>query len=150
MSGRDDLVGRPQVGHDLGDLGALPGPGSRTSVGRVPSTLAVGREVADVRVVGLPVPIDAADPLLEAVRVERDVEVDQPMAVVLEVDAFARRIGGQQNADLGPGGVLVEAGTDEFALLGIRASLDDGDAFGLVPALTENRLDPVAVCRRTR
>ena len=33
-------------------------------------------------------------------RVERDVEVDQPVAVGLQVDALSRRVGGHEDADL--------------------------------------------------
>ena len=47
----------------------------------------------------LAVAVDAADPLLEPVGVERDVVVDQAVAVRLQVDALAGGVGGQQDAD---------------------------------------------------
>jgi hypothetical protein len=56
--------------------------------------------VPDLRGLRLAVPVDAADPLFELVRVERDVVVDQPVAVLVQVDALAGRVGGQQDADL--------------------------------------------------
>jgi hypothetical protein len=40
----------------------------------------------------LPVPVNAADALLQARRVERDVQVDQAVTVVLQVDALTRGI----------------------------------------------------------
>src|SRR5882762_5716101 len=41
--------------------------------------------------------IDSADSLLETHRVPRELEVDDEPAVVVQVQAFARRIGGEQN-----------------------------------------------------
>ncbi len=71
----------------------------KPDVGRVGRRVGVGDEVEHLRVAGLAVAVDAADPLLEARRVERDVEVDQPMAVRLQVDALPSRIGCQEHSD---------------------------------------------------
>ena len=54
----------------------------------------------DLGGVQLAVPVDAADPLLQLVRVERDVVVDEPVAVLVQVDALAGRVGGEQDPDL--------------------------------------------------
>ena len=53
--------------------------------------------------------VDAAVPLRELCRRERDLEVDDPVAVVLEVDALARRVGGKQDPDRDLAGVGLEA-----------------------------------------
>ena len=98
----------------------------------------------------LAVAVDAADALLEPVRVERDVEVDQSVAVVLEVDALAGGVGGEQDPHGRLGGVLVESGTDQLAGLGVGAALDDLDAFVLVALLAQDVADPAQGCRRTR
>ena len=55
-------------------------------------------EVGDLYFVRLAVAVDAADPLFQLVRVERDVVVDQPVAVSLQVDTFAGGVGGEQDA----------------------------------------------------
>ena len=46
----------------------------------------------------LPVAVDAPVALLQPVRVPRDFVVDQPVAMVLEVQAFGGGIGGKQDA----------------------------------------------------
>ncbi len=51
-------------------------------------------EVGDVDRAGLAEAVDAADALLEPVRVERDVVVDDAAAVGLQVDALAGAVGG--------------------------------------------------------
>ena len=67
---------------------------------RTLSLVADGCEVADLGRLGLAVTVDAADALLEPVGVERDVEVDQSVAVVLQVDALAGGVGGEQDPHL--------------------------------------------------
>ena len=113
--GGDDLVGRAEVVHDLGDL--LGDPGEHLDVSRQ-RAVGPGRrrcEVADLGRLGLAVTVDAADALLEPVGVERDVEVDQSVAVMLQIDALAGSIGGEQDPHLRLGGVLVEPRTDQLA-----------------------------------
>ena len=92
----------------------------------------------------LAVAVDPADPLLKPGRVERDVEVDQAMAVILQVDALARRVGGDQH----PHRVLVrrcgEPRADDLAVLGGCRALDDGQLGTLpVAALGQDAGDPV-------
>ena len=93
--------------HDLGDLHR--DPREQVDVLAERSVASVDRgEVPDLGCMGLAVAVDAADALLEPVRVERDVEVDQPVAVVLQVDALAGGVGGQQDPNRRLGGILVE------------------------------------------
>ena len=56
----------------------------------------------------LAVTVDAADALFQLVRVEGDVVVDQPVAVLVQVDALAGGVGGQQDAHLVLVGRLLE------------------------------------------
>ena len=68
---------------------------------------AVGRgvqlrhEVVDLGGLGLAVAVDAADALFEPGRVERDVEVHQPVAVRLQVDALTGGVGGAASTRTG-------------------------------------------------
>ena len=66
----------------------------------------------------LAVAVDAADALLELVGVERDVVVDQPVAVVLQVDALAGGVGGEQDAHRVLGRVGLEGQPQLLPLLG--------------------------------
>ena len=63
---------------------------------------------------------------VRAGRVERDVEVDQAVAVGLQVDALPRGVGGQQHPDRFLGRIRGELGADVLAVLRGRRSLDDG------------------------
>ena len=74
--------------------------------------VATGHEVEDLRGLRLAVAVDPADPLLQPGRVERDVEVDQPVAVGLQVDALAGGVGGDQDPNRLLGRVLGEPGPD--------------------------------------
>ena len=47
----------------------------------------------------LPVPVDTPVALLHHVGVVGNLQVDEPIAVVLQVDAFGRRVGSEQDAD---------------------------------------------------
>src|SRR5205823_8661727 len=67
-------------------------------------------KVENEAVLPLPVAVNAAHPLLQAVRVPRDVVVEEDVAA-LEVDALARGLGGDQDLD----GVFSEL------LLGVQA-----------------------------
>ena len=89
-------------------------------------TSAYGDEVEDLRFFGLPVAVDAADALLQPGRVERDVEVHQPVAVGLQVDALAGGVGGEQDAHRLLGRVLGELRADVLAVLGLGRALDHG------------------------
>lgn len=58
-----------------------------------------GDEVEDEAVLALAVAVDAAHPLLQAVRVPGDIVVEEDVAG-LEVDPFAGRFGGDEDLDL--------------------------------------------------
>ena len=125
-----DLLGdhRADLAEVLADrLHLVHGPGEEleiaVEVARAPAfqvlSVEAGRdEVEDLHLIGaLAVAIDAAVALLEPVRVPGDLVVDQLRAVVLEVDALGRRIGGEQDANVGlirPG---LEGGLDLLALV---------------------------------
>ena len=97
----EDRVDRAEVLFHPGDFGRDPGQELQVGLVGVSARLpALADEVPDLRSLRLAVPVDAADPLLKLVRVERDVVVDQPVAVLVQVDALAGRVGGQQDADL--------------------------------------------------
>src|SRR5256885_1787801 len=57
---------------------------------------------------GLAVTIDAAVALLEPVGIPGDLVVDDPMAMPLEVDAFTRGVGGQEDANRIESGIGLE------------------------------------------
>ena len=111
-------------------------------VGGVRRGRGVRHEVVDLRLCGLPVAVDAADALLQPRRVERDVEVDQPVAVGLQVDAFTGGVGGQQHPHRFLGRVRGELRADVLTILGRRRALDDGQPVG-VAALGQHPLQPV-------
>ena len=89
-------------------------------------------EVADL---GLADAVDAAEPLLEAVRVPRQVVVDHQVSA-LKIDALARGVGGQQHLHLG---VVPERLLRLQAILAAHAAVDDDH--GLLAA--EQRRDPL-------
>ena len=60
----------------------------------------LGDQVPEVADLGLADAVDAAEPLLEAVRVPRQVVVDHQVGA-LEVDALARGVGGEQHLHVG-------------------------------------------------
>ena len=62
--------------------------------------------------------------LLHPVGVERDLHVDQPVALPVEVDPLGGRVGGQQDADLGGGRVVVELPDDPLPLVGSEAAVE--------------------------
>ena len=88
-----------------------------------------GHEVEDQAVLALAVAVDAAHPLLEAVRVPGDVVVEEDVAD-LEVDALARRLGGDQDLDLAFPELLlgVEARARLVARARLHAAVDAADA----------------------
>ena len=88
-----------------------------------------GHEVEDQAVLALAVAVDAAHPLLEAVRVPGDVVVEEDVAD-LEVDALAGGLGGDQDLDLAFAELLlgVEAGARLVARARLHAAVDAADA----------------------
>ena len=90
----------------------------------------VGRdEVEDQAVLALAVAVDAAHPLLQPVRVPRDVVVEQDVAD-LKVDAFAGGLGGDQNLDRAFAELLlgVQARARLVARARLHAAVDAADA----------------------
>ena len=90
----------------------------------------IGRdEIEDQAVLALAVAVDAAHPLLKAVRVPGDVVIEKDVAA-LEVDALARRLGGHQNLNLAFAELLL--GVEPRARLVTRArphaAVDAADA----------------------
>ena len=97
----------------------------------------VGRdEIEDQAVLALAVAVDAAHPLLQAVRVPGDVVVEEDVAD-LEVDALARGLGGDQDLDLAFAELLlgVKARARLVARARLHAAVDaaDAEAPGLQP-----------------
>ena len=90
----------------------------------------------------LAVAVDAADPLFEPVRVERDVVVDQAVAVALQVDALAGGVGGQQDADRVLGRVGLERQPQLLALVAGDAAVQLRDVRGVHALLTQQRGKP--------
>ena len=99
-------------------------------------------EVPDLGVCRLAVPVDAADPLLQLVRVERDVVVDQPVAVLVQVDALAGRVGGEQDADLVLVGRCLERQPELLPLPGVHPAVEQLDPLAGQPFLGEQFLQP--------
>ena len=71
----------------------------------------------------LPVAVDAPVALLQPVRVPRDFVVDEPVAVVLEVQAFGGGVGGEQDAHRADFGRRLEGGFDLFPLVRVHAAV---------------------------
>ena len=95
----------------------------------------VGHQVPQVADLGLADAVDAAEPLLEAVGVPRQVVVDHQVRA-LEVDALAGGVGGEQHLHLG---VVLERLLRLQPLLAPHAAVDHDD--GLCAA--EQRRDAV-------
>ncbi len=72
--------------------------------------------------------VDTAVALLHHVGVVGYLQVDQHVAVVLEVDALGSGIGGQQDADLGVPGVGLEGGLHLLTLVLIHATMENGES----------------------
>ena len=101
--------------------------------------LAVGGEEAL-----LPVAVDAPVALLQPVRVPRDFVVDEPVAVVLEVQAFGGGVGGEQDAHRADFGSRLEGGFDILPLLQVHAAVHGQQPVVAGEALLgEDFLEPV-------
>ena len=80
-----------------------------------------GNDVPQVADLGLADAVDAPEALFESVGVPRQVIVDHEVGV-LQVDAFAGGVGGDQDADLG---VVAELFLDLAPLVAVGAAVDD-------------------------
>jgi len=77
----------------------------------------LGEQVDDARLVLLAIAVDAAVALLEGHQGPGHVEVDHPVAEVVQIQTFSSHVGSQQEAD----GVLGFAeGLNDLLLLGVR------------------------------
>jgi hypothetical protein len=84
--------------------------------------------VADLHIgVGLAVPVHAAVALLEARRVPRDLPVQHPPAVSLEVDALRRCIGRHEDPDRRAGRLRLELGLGPLPVVGVHPPVESGD-----------------------
>ena len=64
--------------------------------------------------------------------------MDQAIAVVLQINAFGRGIGGEQNTNIGIVRIRLECGFDFLALFLVHAAMNDAEAFSAVPVRREN------------
>ena len=103
-------------------------------------------QVPQVAHLGLADAVDAAEPLLEAVGVPRQVVVDHQVGA-LEVDALARGVGGEQHLHLG---VVLERFLRLHPLLAAHAAVDDDH--GLLSAQQRGDARPrgSSACRGAR
>ena len=138
-----DRVDRAEVLFHPCYFGRDPGEELQIGLVRVGARLpALPDEVPDLRSLRLAVPVDAADPLLQLVRVERDVVVDQPVAVLVQVDALAGRVGGEQDADLVLVGWCLERKPELFPLPGIHPAVEQLDPLAGQSFLGQEFLQP--------
>ena len=126
-----------QVGFKVADL--------RLLTIALPVVVPLADEVVDEHALrSLPVPVDTAVALFEAVRVPGDLEVDHPGAVVLKVDAFGSGVGGQQDADGTVLGVGLEGRLDPLPVLRVHAAVHRHEAVAAgEPLRSQNTLEPV-------
>ena len=95
----------------------------------------LGDQVPEVADLGLADAVDAAEALLEAVRVPGQVVVDHQVGA-LEVDALAGGVGGDQHLHLG---VVHEALDDSAPLLAAHAAVDHDDGLVAAEAVADPR-----------
>ena len=81
-------------------------------------------EVTDFRLAD---PVNAAEPLLQAVGIPGQIVIDHQVGV-LEVDAFSRGVGSYQNADIGIG---AEKRLEAAALVAVGAAMDRDNRVGV-------------------
>ena len=91
---------------------------------------------------GLAVTVNATIALLHHVRVPRNLDVDQIIAVVLEINTLGRGIGREQDAHGRHIWRGLERGGDTGAFLGIKAAVQFRETFAAVTVLRENLEQP--------
>jgi len=95
----------------------------------------LGDEVADLdEGVRLAVAVDTAVALLQPGRVPRDLPVEHPPAVQLEVDALRGGVGGHQDPHRRPGWTGLELGLRALTVVGVHAPVEGGDPLAPVAA----------------
>ncbi len=104
---------------------------------------AVRDEVEDIHLRRrLAVPVDAAVALFQPVRVPGDLPVQQPVAVVLKVDALAGRVGGEQDPHRVEVRGIAEDLADAVALVVVHTAVEAGDPLGGVTGADEPVTQP--------
>ena len=135
--GGDDVAGAAEVLADVSRSSSRRCRGSAArrrgrhggSAWRRDRSQPCGDEVVDVHLGGgLAVTVDAAVALLQAIRVPGDLPVQQPVAVVLQVDALAGGVGREQDAQRVEVEVVLEDGFDVLAFVLVLAAVELGDA----------------------
>ena len=82
-------------------------------------------EIVNLRRLGLPIAVDTSDSLFESGWVERNIEIDKPVAVCLKIYSLACGIGGEQYSNGFLFRIGIELGTNEFTLFRRRLSVDN-------------------------
>ena len=100
-------------------------------------------EVGHLHLMRLAVPVDPADALFQPVGVERDVVVDHPVAVPLQVDALARGVGGEQDAQRVTVRVSLERGLQVLPLLLVHAAVQQAEPVPAQAARGEDAREPL-------
>ena len=98
----------------------------------------------------LAMPIDPAVALLHDVGIVGNLDVDQAIAVVLQIDAFGRGIGGEQDANIGILRIRLECGFDLLALFLIHAAMNDPETVSAISVRSENLDEATDVSCGTR
>ena len=87
--------------------------------------------------------IDPAVALLHDVRIVGNLDVDQAIAVVLQVDAFGRGVGGEQDTNIGILRVRLECGFDLLPLFLIHAAMNDPETVSAISVRGEDLMKPL-------
>jgi hypothetical protein len=91
----------------------------------------------------LAVSIDPTVALLHDIGIVGDLNVDQAIAVVLQINSFRRGVGGEQDADIGILRIRLECGFDLFPLFLIHAAMNDAETVSAVSVRSEDLLKPL-------
>ena len=91
----------------------------------------------------LPVTVDTPVALLHHVGVVGDLQVDEAVAVVLQVDTFGGRIGGEQDADGGILGGCLEGRFDGLTLVLSESSMEQTESFAAEAVAGEDLVHPL-------
>ena len=92
---------------------------------------------------GLELAVDAAVALLEPRRVPRQIEMDEIGAIGLEVDALARRVGADQDAQRLLGRIGIEGGLHLLAAILAGGAGEDGDPLVRLVGVGERFAEPL-------
>lgn len=96
----------------------------------------------DIRRLLLAMPVNATVALFHHVRIPGNLDVNEVVAVVLEVYALGRRIGGEQDADLRNIRRGLERGGDLGSFFGIKTAVKLGEPFTTATVVRENLKQP--------